>query len=418
MTRLALLGLFALLTACGGSGSDRVLLVGIDGANLRVIAPLLERGRLPNLGRIAKEGASGPMRSELPLLSPRIWNTIATGKAPNQHGIGGFALESKGEKRLLNGSDRRVHALWNIASASGRSVGVVNWWNTFPPEIVNGVIVSDHARSRKAFELGILTGINEVVETPTVFPRDWEARVKAELERTDAPVSVSDPFAEGQTLPSFANRKGLSRFYQEDAGAFRVALQVEAVLRPDLLMVFLPGIDRVSHSLWGVMEPPELYPPRLRPTSEEREGGRLALERYYEYTDAMLGLLLERYTPNDLVVVVSDHGFEAGVALKNLSGTHESEGAIDGILFARGPGIEPGSNTAGATIYDVLPTVLSWWNLPLADDMPGAPASFLPERMRERVASYDTAPIQRMGSESSGREEEILDQLRDLGYLD
>jgi len=60
-----------------------------------------------------------------------------------------------------------------------------------------------------------------------------------------------------------------------------------------------------------VMEPAKRYPPELRPTPAGRKAGRAALEAYYEYTDALIGLLLERYAEGDLVLVLSDHGFEA-----------------------------------------------------------------------------------------------------------
>lgn len=69
--------------------SGRVLLIGIDGASDRVLGPMMRAGRLPNLSRIAKDGVYGPILSSYPLLSPRIWTTVATGKHSDKHGIGG-----------------------------------------------------------------------------------------------------------------------------------------------------------------------------------------------------------------------------------------------------------------------------------------------------------------------------------------
>ena len=53
-----------------------------------------------------------------------------------------------GKNTLYLSSDRKVHALWNIVSDAGLSVGVVNFWNTYPPEVINGVMVSDHLLAR------------------------------------------------------------------------------------------------------------------------------------------------------------------------------------------------------------------------------------------------------------------------------
>ncbi len=59
----------ALLGSCGGDAPrGRVLLVGIDGASLRVIQPLLREGRLPHLERIAANGVSDPLRTPPPAM--------------------------------------------------------------------------------------------------------------------------------------------------------------------------------------------------------------------------------------------------------------------------------------------------------------------------------------------------------------
>ena len=122
-----------------------ILIIGIDGASPLITFPMMKAGQLPHLAKLAAEGVSGPLRSVLPLYSPRIWNTIATGRPAQEHGIPAFVKKTdEGEKELYLSSDRRVPALWNILSAAGRSVGVVNWWTTYPPEKINGVMVSDH----------------------------------------------------------------------------------------------------------------------------------------------------------------------------------------------------------------------------------------------------------------------------------
>jgi predicted AlkP superfamily phosphohydrolase/phosphomutase len=409
--------LTVLMTACGVESNDagRVLLVGIDGANLRVAAPLMEAGRLPNLARIAREGTHGVLRSFLPLYSPRIWNSIATGKTPDKHGIVSFVREDEnGETRLLLSSDRKVHALWNIVSDRGLSVGVVNWWNTYPPEVVDGVMISDHffaeqiAQRRKSFK-----DPSESLAALT-YPESWSTEPASAGPLT----GFSDPFAGNNALPRWVRKKGLSRQFRTDGAITRAALEVEAAIRPRLLMVFMPGIDRVSHSLWGSLEPEELYPPPLRPSPAEREATRQALFRYYEYADALIGLLMAGFDENDLVIVVSDHGFEAGQKLMALTGVHDSPAARDGVLFARGPGIAPGSDAGAVTVNDVTPTILTWLGLPVGEDMDGQPAAFLDSPRGARIATYDVGPVERITAASSGMEERIVEELRGLGYLE
>lgn len=146
--------------------------------------------------------------------------------------------------------------------------------------------------------------------------------------------------------------------------------------------------------------------------------GRRALHSYYRYSDALIGLLLERYSPEDAVIVVSDHGFEAGVLLGSLTGVHNSKKALDGVVYARGPGVEPGSRAVGVSVLDVAPSVLAWLGLPRALDMDGSIPNFLHDAPRLAIATYDTTPIERAGDAPSGVEDEIIEQLRALGYGD
>jgi predicted AlkP superfamily phosphohydrolase/phosphomutase len=406
--------------ACGAGGHDapgRVLLVGIDGATLRVAQPLLESGRLPALAAIARQGVYGPLRSFLPLDSPPIWATIATGKQREKHGILTFTTDDT-TRRLYDSSDRKVHALWNIVSDADLSVGVVNWWNKYPVEPVRGVMISDHALPGQAEQRAKFFGGAARKAGPPVYPPEWETNVASIIAHPETLTAIADPFAGNEALPKWENPEGMSRAFERDTQIVRIALAVESASRPDLLMVFLPGIDRISHALWGNLEPEELYPPPLRPTPVQRAAGAEAIYSYYEYTDALIGLLVKRFAPEDLVMVVSDHGFEAGVAMMALTGAHKSENARDGVVFARGHGIPAGTPAGPMTVADVTPTILAWLGLPVGADMDGTPARFVGDGNVTRVATYDTRPVERLGTGVSGAEEDIKDELRALGYIE
>jgi hypothetical protein len=415
-----LFALFVAMVACGDHDvpPGRVLLVGIDGATLRVAGPLLEEGRLPHLASIARDGVSGPLQSIKPMLSPRIWNSIATGKTPPKHGIVGFALkDAEGRQQLLLSTDRKVHALWNVATRMGLTSVVVNWWNTYPPERIDGVMVSDHLLAKEIEGRQRLTNASAPPGGALVHPETWQPRLSELLRERVMPVAFGDPLERGDELPEWVNRQALSRWFWQDAALTRFAAELEASLQPDLLMVLLTGIDRNSHLLWGNLEPAKLYPPRLHPSPTERAAGAAALRRYYEYTDALLGVLLDRYGPDDLVLVVSDHGFEAGVELGSLTGTHKSDAAIEGVLFARGRGIPAGDPAGDVSVLDVTPTILAWLGLPVALDMDGAVAGFVEERS-DRIESWDTEPIERVSSAPSGADAVLIEQLRELGYIE
>jgi len=410
------------VAACAApEAPPRVLLIGIDGATLRVIEPMLADGKLPNLAAIAREGVYGPLRSEKPIYSPRIWNTIATGMAPEKHGIDDFSTtDPDGNTRLLLASDRKVHALWNIASDSGRRVSVINWWNTYPLEPIHGVMVADHLMGADIRGRLTITKAESVSKGQLVHPIDWQPRVAALFEREEPITPVPNPFDSVGPLPPGpeSRRPNLSRRFVEDGIVTRIALDVEAELHPELTMVFLAGIDRISHFLWGNLEPPELYPERLRPTPEQRAAGAQALREYYRYTDALIGLLMSGYTSDDLVMVVSDHGFEAGVGLNALTGVHDGDAAIDGVVFARGRDVARGRRVGSMTVRDVTPTVLTWMRMPVADDMDGRVADFVTTPRLASIPTYDTSAVERITTTPSGAEHEMLERLRALGYFE
>lgn len=413
------------ILGCGGGDErgngigPRILIIGIDGASPRITLPMLEAGKLPHLAQLADDGVSGPLRSVLPLYSPRIWNTIASGRTANDHGILAF-VKPGGEdrKELYLSVDRRTPALWNILSSAGRSVGVVNWWTTYPPEKINGVMVSDHFFPEQISMLKKTFKAQDPSDGALVHPESWAPRAREALADPLPLTEFENFFESDETMPRWVSRPTLSQQYITDQEITRVALKLQADHHPDVLMVFLPGIDRVSHWLWGNLEPSNLYPPGLQPGPEAKSAGAALLRRYYAYTDALIGLLVADYEPEDFVFVLSDHGFEAGVSLMLLTGKHDTPAALDGVLFARGQGIPRGMPAGPVNVYQFAPSVLALAGLPVADDMLGGPAGFVEHLGAEKIASYDTLEIERYAPAPSGNEEDIIEHLRALGYLE
>ena len=422
---MALLGL-AVSTGCDTrsdhvSERGRAVVIGIDGASMRVIEPMLEAGRLPNLEGLARDGVMGPLRSAVPIRSPRIWNSIATGKVPQKHGVMDFAeRDQDGELHLLLSSSRRSHAIWNILSDSGLEVAVINMWNTFPPEKVRGVMISDHLLSREIEGRKSFTGAVDPPVGALVYPQSLQSKLSKLLRDAPPLVEFQNPFSVYVSLPLWTPRQSLSQRFDEDAALALFAYEVNRDIDPGFMILLLPGIDRVSHHLWGGLEPPESYPPNVRMSEAEQYGARWILESYYEFTDALLGKLLSLYGPDDLVIVLSDHGFEAGVDLMGLTGVHRSENAIDGVFFARGPGVPPGERLeeGALNIFDITPTILAWFGIPIARDMDGRMAGFLEVPSVPMIDSYDGTPVERVGPVPSESNKVLIEQLRSLGYIE
>ena len=106
----------------------RVLIIALDGADMRQIERLSEQGRLPHLKALIEQGASGRLET-VSSMSPVAWTSVATGVRPGKHGINAYVAF---QGRPLSAVDRRRPAFWNILSHYRRTVGVIGWWLTFP----------------------------------------------------------------------------------------------------------------------------------------------------------------------------------------------------------------------------------------------------------------------------------------------
>src|ERR1051325_2779639 len=142
----------------------RVIFVGLDGADWQLLDKLMAGGTMPNLAALARDGARGPLLTQHPPLSPLVWTTMMTGVSPLRHRILDFTRYNPAtrQREPITSDERAVPAIWNMVSSTGRRVDVVGLWATYPPETVNGTIVSD----REIVEKGGGDGVERIkVET-------------------------------------------------------------------------------------------------------------------------------------------------------------------------------------------------------------------------------------------------------------
>ncbi|HKI87265.1 MAG TPA: alkaline phosphatase family protein, partial [Thermoanaerobaculia bacterium] len=148
---LALLAVAVVVFGCRAPSiahdlGTRMVVIGIDSADWKIIDHLADEGKMKNLMALRKRGVWGRhLTLESIPLSPVVWTTIATGKTPEQHGIGWFMVDQPNGTRVpVRSYNRKVKALWNILAEYHRRADVLGWWATFPAEhIGKGVIVSD-----------------------------------------------------------------------------------------------------------------------------------------------------------------------------------------------------------------------------------------------------------------------------------
>lgn len=178
----------------------------------------------------------------------------------------------------------------------------------------------------------------------------------------------------------------------------------------------------------GVVEPAEYEALRDRLIRDLKRltfpNGDPVFDRVYRREEVMEGPYLE-FAPDVVtcmqVGVPSCHLEPKSIFAVNTgaTGSHTDWG----VLIARGPGIRAGADVAGARLMDVTPTALYAMDVPLNDDMDGQPVLplFTEEfkskhkvRFRENTASVAD---ERVDPFSASEEDDIMDQLKGLGYI-
>jgi predicted AlkP superfamily phosphohydrolase/phosphomutase/tetratricopeptide (TPR) repeat protein len=409
----------------------RVLVLGLDGLDPRAVDLLVAEGKLPNFAKLKREGASGTLKSRQPLLSPVVWTTVATGKLPEQHGIGHFvALDPSGKEIPVTRTMRRVKALWNIASEAGKTVGVVGWWATWPPEPVRGFVVSDHTAYHFLFPQGAAGG-----EAATTWPPELRAEIAPLLRhpgdlRYEELRSFVDVSRERFDRPfDFADELSHFKWALATAMSYRdIGLDLWKKKSPRLEMVYIEATDSTAH-LFGHLFRAQGLAGEL--AAQQRQYGR-AVEEMYRFADRIVGDYLAAMDPETTLVVLSDHGFDLGVLPDDPSQTRDLRRVSEryhneqGVLFLYGREVRKGTAVGGAGILDIAPTVLTLLGIPPAADMPGRVRrdALLPEARPARVATYEkkdgkgtAAPDAASPAGDPTADPALLAHLRSLGYL-
>ena len=405
--------------------TKKVLLIGWDAADWKVIHPLLDEGKMPNLEGLINQGVMGNLATLYPDLSPMLWTSIATGKRPFKHGIYGFTEPDPrgGGLRPITNLSRKTKAIWNILSQAGRKCVVVSWWPSHPAEPINGVMVSNHYQRAvgpidKPWPMRPGT-----VHPPRLIRNLAELRVHPQQ------------LKEGHILP-FVPRAG-DIDQEKEHGLENVAkiisesLTVEAASLAilhhepwDFAALYFDGIDHFCH---GFMQ---FHPPRLEWVSEEEfRIYREVVAGGYIHHDIMLGHLLQEAGEETTVLLVSDHGFHSDHLRPRQIPLEPAGPAAQhrhyGIVVMKGPGIKHDETIYGAMLLDICPTVLVLSGVPVGTDMDGKPLvdAFEQTPAVETIPSWDEVPGE-AGTHPPDRKidpieaREAINQLVALGYIE
>jgi predicted AlkP superfamily phosphohydrolase/phosphomutase len=270
----------------------RVFIVGWDGATFDLIKPWVAKGLLPNIAAVLQKGSHGLLRSTLPPMTFPAWSSFMTGKNPAKHGIFDFTRQRPGSYDLefVNGGHRRAPSFWKLLSDAGRRVISISVPCTYPPEQVNGIMLS-------GFDAPGLGGSNSTLDARGMHP----ATLHAELERAvGGHPNGSFPISEiNQGRPELALEKILSAIRRKAATA-KYLIQNHPW---DCAMILFGESDGVGHHFWK-------YCDRESPLyTSQPPGMEDSILRVYQELDVQLGELQSILPADTTLLMMSDHGF-------------------------------------------------------------------------------------------------------------
>lgn len=87
---VAVLGYGAVGCKDSGANGKKVLVLGCDGMDPKLVARLMAAGRMPHFAKLAAQGGFKPLTTSIPPQSPVAWSNFITGAGPGVHGIFDF----------------------------------------------------------------------------------------------------------------------------------------------------------------------------------------------------------------------------------------------------------------------------------------------------------------------------------------
>ncbi len=251
---------------------DKIVIIGLDGVPFEMIEGFAKEGIMPNTARLIEEGVFRKSRSSIPEISNVAWSSVITGKNPGEHGIYGFTdLRPQSYKlKFPNFNDLKAEPFWR--QWNQKSV-IMNVPSTYPVQPMNGIHISGF----------VSIDINKSIYPTDIVEQLEDINYRLDVDSRKAHKSMSN-FLEDvdQTLDA---RIAAYRYLWDDSidwGSF---------------MLVFTGTDRLMHFLWNAYESP-------------RHRFNTAFSLHFGRIDKIIGEITSKLKRNNLLVMLSDHGFE------------------------------------------------------------------------------------------------------------
>jgi predicted AlkP superfamily pyrophosphatase or phosphodiesterase len=388
---------------------NRVIVVGVDALSPDTIQELRQQKKLPAIDSIYANGVHGRLSTLNVPFSPLVWNTIYTGTSPQDHGVTGFTfthvagapaflslwldnwtnsdwshriVQLMSQGRMLgtlapaNALSRRRPTLWNFVNQNGARALVVGGWTTFPPEKIDGTLISDYAFAAKPGTIGVYHPIQKRIDE--LLPYQPEMKQWP----TD-----------------------MHRYVSRDMKVHHLAMNLlhEKRDRERFVFAYYSSTDAFGHHYGRMLG--------LNNTAPNDRAKYLTWrDNVYQMIDRFLQDYVALVDDQTLLIVCSDHGFRYDKRQHNY--------AVDGTVLLYGKGVRKNLEIRG-DMYAIAPTVLYALGMPESTTFSGQPLkqAFEGSIPQPQARSYAFHPEFLETTGPQALDEEKLEELRDLQYI-
>ncbi|RKY40459.1 MAG: hypothetical protein DRP76_01910 [Candidatus Omnitrophota bacterium] len=249
----------------------KIVIIGLDGVPFELIKDFSDKGVMPNTSQIIQEGDLKYMSSSLPEVSSVAWSSIITGKNPAEHGIFGFTelYPYSYNLRFPSFADLKAKPFWEEVQKDSI---IINVPATYPVKEMRGVHISGF----------ISIDLERSVYPKELIPKLKEFGYRLDVDSEKAHTSL-ELFLEDLDKTLSARIKAYRYFWES--------------YKWGIFMLVFTGTDRLMHFLWSAYE-------------DKNNKYHQHFLNHFRKIDEVIGEINNRLNRDDLLILLSDHGFE------------------------------------------------------------------------------------------------------------
>lgn len=293
---------------------SRVFVLGLDGVPYSLLKGDSIKKSIPNLLSLLSQNNSKRMNSVYPTVSSVAWTSFATGENPAGHNIFGFIDRKPNPFQIVipTAANRKAKTIWQELSEQGKRVIVINVPMTYPPEEVNGILVSCF----------LCTDINK-----SSYPKEFSNYLKENgyIIDVDAWMAKED------------KKKFVENLHIALEKRFEITFDLIDKEEWDYFQLHIMETDRLFHFFWNDIQ--------------TQSGYYADILKFFKNLDNRINELVCKLSENDRIIMLSDHGFCGIKHEVQLNAWLQSEGLLK---FANGNNKLPDYHR-DSVCYSLLP---------------------------------------------------------------